>query len=75
MKQAVHHGCIPVVIQDDVAVEFEGILPYRDFAVRVRQRFFFQLPTLIDMLVNKTDQVCSHGCGCHRNAKSRMAPR
>jgi hypothetical protein len=56
-KVAVHGGCIPIVIQDDVEVEFEGVLPYKDFAVRVRERFFFELPAFLEKLLKDKEKV------------------
>ena len=35
VDDAVRHGCIPVIIMDDVLMPFEGLLDYDAFALRI----------------------------------------
>ena len=37
-EDAVLHGCIPVVIMDDVHAVYESILDWDGFAVRINER-------------------------------------
>ncbi|EFJ48508.1 acetylglucosaminyltransferase [Volvox carteri f. nagariensis] len=47
LVQAVHLGCVPVIIQDYVYQAFEDFLPYEDFSVRMR---LADVPHMIDLL-------------------------
>ena len=80
--QAVVAGCIPVVIDDDVRFEFEEILPYQEFAIRVPERMIYFLPQLLEELVEKdSDKVLpsdwharsDNEFGCHPYIPSGQA--
>ncbi|KAG2492559.1 hypothetical protein HYH03_009221 [Edaphochlamys debaryana] len=47
LVQAVHTGCIPLIIQDGVHQPFEDEMPYEDFAVRLPMR---DLPRVVEVL-------------------------
>ena len=38
------HGCIPVVIMDNVHAVFESILDWDSFSVRIQEEFLESLP-------------------------------
>lgn len=53
---AVTRGCIPVIVQDGIRVEWEENLPVHEYSVRIPM-----------WLAHKTDKVWSAGCaldGC-----------
>ena len=72
LKLAIKLGCIPLVIQDDVKMPFEDVLPYQDFAVRLPQHFIHILPQILEgMLTEQSQRVRTsgfHGCGMHATA-------
>ncbi|PSC72923.1 exostosin-like glycosyltransferase [Micractinium conductrix] len=47
MEDAMLHGCIPVVIMDDVEVAFETVLDLSDVMLRVPQSDLEQLPAIL----------------------------
>ncbi|GFR49988.1 hypothetical protein Agub_g12134 [Astrephomene gubernaculifera] len=47
LEDAVLHGCIPVIIMDDVQVVFESIIDVEQFSVRILQR---DIPNVVDIL-------------------------
>ena len=55
MEEAILHGCIPVIIQDNVDMPFEEWLPYDEFSVRVRESDAVNLDGVIKQI--KEDQV------------------
>ena len=40
-----------------VQVEFEDVLPYQDFAVRLPQHYVYKLPEILEQLQNQTGRV------------------
>ncbi len=46
-EDAVLHGCVPVVIQDNVHMIFESILDWEAFSIRVPEAQIEQLPQLL----------------------------
>ncbi|KAK9805103.1 hypothetical protein WJX73_008096 [Symbiochloris irregularis] len=56
LKLAVMTGCIPLVIQDDVQMPFETVLPYKDFALRLPQHAVHDLPRILEELLQKQPQ-------------------
>jgi hypothetical protein len=46
-EDAVLHGCIPVVIMDEVHAVYESILVWDSFSVRVNQASVKQLPEIL----------------------------
>eukprot|EP00884_Botryococcus_braunii_P022615 jgi/Botrbrau1/9037/Bobra.0376s0014.1 len=57
VKMAILNGCIPFVIQDNVQVEWEDLLPYKDFAVRIPRWLIWRLPGIVETLVADGPQV------------------
>eukprot|EP00884_Botryococcus_braunii_P022613 jgi/Botrbrau1/9035/Bobra.0376s0012.1 len=57
LKVAVLNGCIPFVIEDNVQVDWEDLLPYRDFAIRIPHRLIWQLPTILKQLMADTNRI------------------
>ncbi|KAG2444152.1 hypothetical protein HYH02_009091 [Chlamydomonas schloesseri] len=47
LMQAIHFGCVPVIIQDHVYQAFDDFLPYEEFSVRLR---LSEVPRLLDIL-------------------------
>ncbi len=41
------HGCIPLIIMDNVHTVFESILDYDAFAVRIREFSLDDIPTIL----------------------------
>ncbi|EIE25250.1 hypothetical protein COCSUDRAFT_40557 [Coccomyxa subellipsoidea C-169] len=52
LKLALMHGCIPVIIADNVQMPFEDVLPYQDFAVHVREHALYRLPEVLDAILS-----------------------
>lgn len=52
-KTSITRGCIPVVIQDGVKVEFEDELPFHLFAVRLPAAWVHRLPELLEMMLRQ----------------------
>jgi len=48
MKMAVLAGCVPVIIQDGVKVEWEEQLPLEDYAIRVPMWLVHKLPQILE---------------------------
>ncbi|KAK9808075.1 hypothetical protein WJX73_003049 [Symbiochloris irregularis] len=58
LKLAVNVGCIPLVIQDEIQVAFEDVLPYKDFAIRLGQHMLYRLPEILgDLLSQKREHA------------------
>ena len=51
------HGCIPVIVQDNITQPFEGFLPYERFAVRVLEDELVGLPKLLDAIEAEPGRV------------------
>jgi len=51
MKAAVTHGCIPLIIQDGIKVEWEDELPMFDFAIRLPGMYLHRLPEILHKYV------------------------
>lgn len=47
LEDAVLHGCVPVIIQDNVHAPFESILAYEAFSVRVAESQVERLPHIL----------------------------
>ncbi|KAG1654903.1 hypothetical protein FOA52_011063 [Chlamydomonas sp. UWO 241] len=47
VKSAVTRGCIPVIIQDGIKVEWEDDLPLQEYAVRVPFMYIHRLPEIL----------------------------
>jgi len=52
VKAAVLHGCIPVIIQPNIKVEWEEQLPMQDYALRMPLYMVHELPEILELLVN-----------------------
>uniref|UniRef100_A0A061RCH4 Exostosin-like glycosyltransferase n=1 Tax=Tetraselmis sp. GSL018 TaxID=582737 RepID=A0A061RCH4_9CHLO len=48
------HGCIPVIIQPDIAQPWEELLDYDGFAVVLEQHTMHRLPRMLDEIESKT---------------------
>lgn len=46
-EDAVLHGCVPVIVQDDVHAPFESLLDYDGFSIRVTERQVGQLAKIL----------------------------
>ncbi|EFN55367.1 hypothetical protein CHLNCDRAFT_52572 [Chlorella variabilis] len=46
-EDAVQHGCLPVIIQDEVHLAFESIIDYRKFVVRIQQKDMERVPEIL----------------------------
>eukprot|EP00798_Chlamydomonas_sp_ICE-L_P002473 gene2473-5423_t len=46
-EDAILHGCIPVIIMDNVQTVFESILEWEKFSVRVKESEVHLLPQLL----------------------------
>ncbi|KAK9814866.1 hypothetical protein WJX73_000785 [Symbiochloris irregularis] len=57
LKLAAMLGCIPLVIQDDVRMPFEDVLPYAQFAVRLPQHMIHALPQTLEGLLQDDKRV------------------
>ena len=57
-------GCVPVVIQDDVDMAFESILPWRRFSVRLRFDDIPILPQLLAKIPARHVARLRRGLGC-----------
>ena len=57
-------GCVPVVIQDDVEMAFEEILPWRRFSVRLRFDDIPILPQLLAKIPARHVARLRRGLGC-----------
>ncbi|GAX83089.1 hypothetical protein CEUSTIGMA_g10515.t1 [Chlamydomonas eustigma] len=58
MKFSVIHGCIPVIIQDGIEVEFEEQLPMHKYALRVPLKGYcwwlaHKFPEVLEVLIRK----------------------
>jgi len=52
MKVAVTRGCIPLILQDGIKVEFEEQMPMKDYALRVPTWMAHKLPDIIDAFIS-----------------------
>ena len=53
MEEAILHGCIPLIIQDDILVPFETSLDISQFAIRYERS---KLGQLIEFLKSVSDE-------------------
>ena len=44
-------GCIPVIIEDGIKVEWEEQLPLKDYAIRVPTWLVHKLPDILDAFI------------------------
>ena len=51
MKAAVTRGCIPVIVQDGIRVEWEEQLPLKDYAIRLPLWLVHKLPDILDYFI------------------------
>jgi hypothetical protein len=56
-KLSVLNGCIPWVLQDDMEMDWETVLPLREFSVRMPQHMIWRLPQLVDMMINEEPEL------------------
>jgi hypothetical protein len=54
MEDAILHGCIPVIIQDNVHLPFETILDYDSFSVRIDEGAASHLPHILKAIPKHT---------------------
>ena len=52
-KTSITRGCIPVIIQDGIKVEYEDELPFHLFAVRLPSAWVHRLPELLEMMLRQ----------------------
>ncbi|KAK9817385.1 hypothetical protein WJX74_003985 [Apatococcus lobatus] len=57
VKLAVTFRCIPVIIADEVQMEYEDVLPYSEFAVRLPQHATYRLPHILEQIMDTPDKV------------------
>jgi len=53
MKVAVTRGCIPVIIQDGIKVEWEEQLPMYEYGLRIPMWQLHRLPEILEVLIRK----------------------
>ncbi|GAX82714.1 hypothetical protein CEUSTIGMA_g10140.t1 [Chlamydomonas eustigma] len=53
MKFSIMHGCIPIIVQDGIMVEFEEQLPLQEYAIRVPLWLMHKLSETLDVLARK----------------------
>lgn len=46
-EDAILHGCIPVIIQDDVQLAFESLLNFTEFSLRISQKNVDKVPEIL----------------------------
>jgi len=51
MKVSVTRGCIPVIVQDGIKVEWEEQLPLKDYSIRVPIWLTHKLPDILDAFI------------------------
>ncbi len=72
-EDAVLHGCIPVVIMDNVHAVLESALDWDSFSLRINERSAEDLPQILKSLA--PDRVsCSMAWLLHRQACCRAEP-
>jgi hypothetical protein len=54
-------GCIPVVVQDNVAQPFDDVLPYERFSVRVAEKDLEKLPEILRAIPMSCEGVGPEG--------------
>jgi len=56
-KTSVTRGCIPLIIQDGLKVEWEDVLPLKEFALRMPSAWMHRLPDILDQVVRSPGKV------------------
>ncbi|KAK3266018.1 hypothetical protein CYMTET_25337, partial [Cymbomonas tetramitiformis] len=69
------YGCIPVILQDDIAQPFEELLPYDRFAVRVKEEDIEELPDLLRSIPSACNETLGllHGHRCVPRMRAELA--
>lgn len=52
MKVSVTRGCIPVIVQDGILVEFEEQLPMKEYAIRVPMWMVHKMPDILNTFIS-----------------------
>lgn len=73
--ECVFVGCVPVIIQDDVEMAFEEVLPWRRFAVRVNFSDIPVLPQILASIPAETVARMRRGLGCIWPRMLWLSPR
>jgi hypothetical protein len=47
MEDAILHGCIPVIIQDNVHLPYENVLDYESFTLRIPEDKLTRVPAVL----------------------------
>ncbi|KAK9863982.1 hypothetical protein WJX84_011926 [Apatococcus fuscideae] len=66
LKLAVMFRCIPVIIADQIQMEYEDVLPYSLFSIRLAQHAIYRLPHVLQEIMDtpgKVGKVPQHGRG------------
>ena len=55
---ATHSGCIPVIVQDNIAAPYDDVLPYDEFSVRVAKADIAKIPDIVKAITpEKLDRM------------------
>ena len=73
--ECVFVGCVPVIIQDDVEMAFEEVLPWKRFSVRVNFSDVPLLPQILAAIPKESVASMRRGLGCIWPRMLWLAPR
>ena len=55
---ATHSGCIPIIVQDNIAAPYDDVLPYDEFSVRVAKADIPKIPDIVKAITpEKLDRM------------------
>ncbi|KAK9817397.1 hypothetical protein WJX74_010418 [Apatococcus lobatus] len=57
LKLAVLFRCIPVIIADQIQMEYEDVLPYSEFSIRLPQHAIYRLPYVLQEIMDTPGKV------------------
>ncbi|KAG7674943.1 hypothetical protein Ndes2526A_g07692 [Nannochloris sp. 'desiccata'] len=60
-EDAIMHGCIPVIIQDEVDVSFESLFDVNEFSLRIAQKDIDQIPEILQGISSERIQQMQNG--------------
>jgi hypothetical protein len=60
-EDAILHGCIPVIIQDEVDVSFESLFDVSEFSLRIAQKDMEQIPEILNAVSKEEIQKLQQG--------------
>ena len=74
VSEAVAHGCVPVALEENVALPYEDLLPYEEFSLRVRRADLAGLPALLEAVRPEQLAALQRGVERHHRAFLWGAP-